>query len=303
LVAVAQAQPKTHIRDKLYFANGQPATGRLTITWPAFTSNGQTVAAGKMFVNVSGGVLDLSLYANDTAIPSGTSYAVQYSYTTGGQSLEYWIVPTTTATVTVAAIRTTTVPTPNLQITPGQIGQGGAYADQCLVWTGTAWQPSSCAAGESNAGELQGRNISSSAPSGGMVLTWNATTVQWEPQASNPVITGDVSKAAGSSAATVVALQGQAVASTTPVVGQMMQWSGAQWQPVVVRYGFSFSAQTTVTVPGATHNMGTADLLVTCYDTSTPPQIVEPDSIQINPTAFDVTINFTIPQSGRCVLR
>jgi hypothetical protein len=85
----------------------------------------------------------------------------------------------------------------------------------------------------------------------------------------------------------------------------MMRFSASagQWQTVTVRYTASFTSQTSVVVPGATHNLGTADLTVTCYSADTPPVILEPDGWITDPTSFDTTIQFPIPESGRCVLR
>jgi hypothetical protein len=95
------------------------------------------------------------------------------------------------------------------------------------------------------------------------------------------------------------------VPATAPADGQMMRFSASagQWQTVTVRYTASFTSQTSVVVPGATHNLGTADLTVTCYSADTPPVIMEPDGWITDPASFDTTIKFPIPESGRCVLR
>jgi hypothetical protein len=68
-------------------------------------------------------------------------------------------------------------------------------------------------------------------------------------------------------------------------------------------YAVTFVAQTQVIVPGAQHQLETPDIIVTCYTADTPPQVVEADSITIDPNSFDVTINFAVAQSGKCVLR
>jgi len=95
------------------------------------------------------------------------------------------------------------------------------------------------------------------------------------------------------------------VPATPPSDGQMMRYSASamQWQPVAVRYTAAFTGQTSVVVPGTTHQLGTADLTVTCYSADTPPVIMEPDGWITDPTSFDTTIKFPIPESGRCVLR
>jgi hypothetical protein len=107
------------------------------------------------------------------------------------------------------------------------------------------------------------------------------------------------------SSATVVQIQGKPVAATAPADGQTMRWSASAgaWQPAQTRYTASFTSQTSITVTGATHKLGTADLTVTCYSADTPPNIIEPSAWASNATTFDVTISFAASHSGRCVLR
>lgn len=120
---------------------------------------------------------------------------------------------------------------------------------------------------------LQGRDLSAAAPSDGHTLIWNALASSWQPQAVTtpplspdpagtygsstaiPVVTvnnkgyvtsvstaslnvasnavgGDISGTIG--AATVVALQGNSVASTAPSNGQVLQWGGTTWAPASI---------------------------------------------------------------------
>jgi uncharacterized protein YdbL (DUF1318 family) len=126
----------------------------------------------------------------------------------------------------------------------------------------------------------------------------------------NQPIGGDVSGTLG--AITVAALQNRTVASTAPVNGQALVWnsSSSQWQPQNVAagggtggaYSSSFTSQTTVIILGSMHQLGTANLLVGCYDTSVPAVGVQPNTVSVHPTLFDVTITFASAQSGRCVV-
>ncbi len=70
----------------------------------------------------------------------------------------------------------------------------------------------------------------------------------------------------------------------------------------LANFAMPFTSATTVTVPGSTHQLGTAKLFVEVYDTETPAVLVEPNEIQINPTTYDVTVSFASPQSGTLVL-
>ena len=71
----------------------------------------------------------------------------------------------------------------------------------------------------------------------------------------------------------------------------------------IPRYAFGFTGETEVVITGATHQLGTADLTLQCFDGSTPRQAIEPDTWTVDANSFDVTIYFAEPQDGRCVLR
>jgi hypothetical protein len=55
-------------------------------------------------------------------------------------------------------------------------------------------------------------------------------------------------------------------------------------------------------MPGGAHGLGTADVIVECYDGGTPSRRLEVDSVSVEPTTFDISVTFAIPQSGRCVV-
>ncbi|MCU1307076.1 MAG: putative autotransporter protein [Acidobacteriaceae bacterium] len=108
----ASGPTMTTISDVVYRANGQPATGTVVITWPAFTtSDNKAVAAGELSTAIGpSGVLTLSLAPNESATPSGTYYKVVYKLSDGMTSTEYWVVPLASPT-TIGAIRASVVPT------------------------------------------------------------------------------------------------------------------------------------------------------------------------------------------------
>lgn len=67
-------------------------------------------------------------------------------------------------------------------------------------------------------------------------------------------------------------------------------------------YGMPFSGQQVVSIAGAVHGMGTANLVVECYDAGAPARRIEPDAVEVNGSTYDVTISFSVPQSGWCVV-
>jgi hypothetical protein len=111
--------------------------------------------------------------------------------------------------------------------------QSGDYAFSQLSGTATAAQLP--AAGGDLSGTLasatvkglQGRTVSSTAPSSGQVLTWNGST--WVPAAVAGSVGGDLSGTIAS--ATVAGIQGKAVSSTAPSSGQVLSFNGTQWAP------------------------------------------------------------------------
>jgi hypothetical protein len=69
------------------------------------------------------------------------------------------------------------------------------------------------------------------------------------------------------------------------------------------KYSASFTGQTTLTVTGATHGLGRADVNVIVWDNSSPRHIVQPADVTINSSTFDVVVTFTVSQSGTIVIQ
>ncbi len=69
------------------------------------------------------------------------------------------------------------------------------------------------------------------------------------------------------------------------------------------RYVETFTAQTTVTVTGTTHGLGTPYVDVECFDDSSPRERVEPDLVTVADSTHDVVITFFSAETGRCVLQ
>jgi hypothetical protein len=63
-----------------------------------------------------------------------------------------------------------------------------------------------------------------------------------------------------------------------------------------------FTSQTSISIPGSTHGLGTSNLLVQCYDNSTPANLVEPSLITVDPNSYNVTVTFATVETGSCVI-
>lgn len=68
------------------------------------------------------------------------------------------------------------------------------------------------------------------------------------------------------------------------------------------RYSTTFTSQTSVTVLGATHGLGIAALLYQLYDAATPRRMIEPNSLTVDQSTYDVVVTFNVPQSGTLLL-
>ena len=146
---------------------------------------------------------------------------------------------------------------------------------------------------------MEGNGLSVTSSTANEVLSSNGNSIQWL------ALGGDISGAPGG--LTVNRLQGRNLSGTAPTSSQVLQWNAAanQWQPAPAQAGnssYAFAAQVSITIPGTVHQFGTANLVVDCYDNSTPPQRVEPDKIQISPTTYNVTVDFSTAQTGYCVV-
>lgn len=68
------------------------------------------------------------------------------------------------------------------------------------------------------------------------------------------------------------------------------------------RYVASFTSQTTVTITGNTHRVGTNMVDVTCYNNSDPRVRIEPGQITVDDGTNDVVLTFSEAVSGQCTL-
>ena len=94
-MANAQGFSTTTVQGTVYSASGQPGTGTLQLSWPAFTTaNNQAVAAGRKVVTIgSDGFVSVNLAPNVGATPAGLYYTAIYNLSDGTTSTEYWVVP------------------------------------------------------------------------------------------------------------------------------------------------------------------------------------------------------------------
>ncbi len=186
---------------------------------------------------------------------------------------------------------------------------------QILAFNGSAnwWQPMpiggdvSGSPGSLSVIALRGYPIALATPGDGQVMTYSLAARSWEPLSFG----GDISGVPA--AVSVAGLQGRPVSNAAPLNGQVLGWNSSlnTWAPVTAstlggssasNYNLAFLSQTLLAIPGVQHGLGTSNLLVACYDTSLPANLVEPSLVTVDPATYNVTITFGHVQSGRCVL-
>jgi len=94
-IASAQAVSTTTVQGTVYLANGQPTSGTVRVSWPAFTTaSNQAVTADSVTVTIAAdGFMSVNLAPNLGATPAGLYYTAVYHLSDGTTSTEYWVVP------------------------------------------------------------------------------------------------------------------------------------------------------------------------------------------------------------------
>ena len=110
-LARPQSVQTTTVTGTVYAAGGEPVSGTIQISWPAFTTAaGQAIAAGRVNVNIpANGQISVALTPNIGATPAGLYYTAVYHLADGTTSTEYWVVPNSIQT-TVGQVRAKVMP-------------------------------------------------------------------------------------------------------------------------------------------------------------------------------------------------
>jgi hypothetical protein len=81
-----------------------------------------------------------------------------------------------------------------------------------------------------------------------------------------------------------------------------LQGDGSGGGAGVANYETSFSAQTSVTITGATHGFAHRKILIEAYDNSTPRQRIVPSLVTVDSSTFDVVVTFAASTTGLIML-
>src|ERR1700728_593455 len=93
--ARTQAVSTTTVQGTVYLANGNPGSGTLALSWPAFTTAaGQVIAADSTTMTIApDGFVSVNLAPNQGATPAGEYYTAVFYMSDGTVSTQYWVVP------------------------------------------------------------------------------------------------------------------------------------------------------------------------------------------------------------------
>ncbi len=116
LVSISSAHA-TQIEDILRYANGQTASGKVTIAWSSFTtaSTGDLIPSGQISLDIVDGVLSVNLTPHN-------GYLVRYLLSRGAWTSDVWNVPDSTDTLKIADLR------------PIAPTSGGTWDAMTLTW-------------------------------------------------------------------------------------------------------------------------------------------------------------------------
>ena len=134
--ASAQGFSTTTVQGTVYLANGQPGSGVLQLSWPAFTTaSNQAVAAGRTNVQIGAdGYVSVNLAANLGSTPAGLYYTAVYHLSDGTTSTEYWVVPAA-AQASLSQVRAQVMPAAQAvqAVSKGYVDQSIAELTQSLL--------------------------------------------------------------------------------------------------------------------------------------------------------------------------
>ena len=127
--AWAQGVSTTTVQGTVYLANGQPGSGTVSISWPAFTTAaGQAVVADTTTVTIAAdGFVSLNLAPNLGSTPAGEYYTAVFYMSDGTVNTQYWVVPAAPQ-ATLAQVQAQVMPAAQAVQTVSK-----AYVDQAIT--------------------------------------------------------------------------------------------------------------------------------------------------------------------------
>jgi hypothetical protein len=184
---------------------------------------------------------------------------------------------------------------------------------QVLTWNGTQWAPQNQTGGVTSVFGRAGVITAQTGDYTAAQVTNAADTTNFNSYAAGatqtflPSVNGAGIQIAPGPLPSIAAAGDLAVDSADS--NRLKVYNGSLWVILTPNITFPpanyvtfFTSQTSISVPGSIHALGTSNLLVQCYDSATPSNLVEPSLITVDPNSYNVTVVFATAETGRCVI-
>jgi hypothetical protein len=184
---------------------------------------------------------------------------------------------------------------------------------QVLTWNGTQWAPQNQTGGVTSVFGRAGVITAQTGDYTAAQVTNAADTTNFNSYAAGatqtflPSVNGAGIQIAPGPLPSIAAAGDLAVDSADS--NRLKVYNGSLWVILTPNITFPpanyvtfFTSQTSISVPGSAHGLGTSNLLVQCYDSATPANLVEPSLITVDPNSYNVTVVFAAAETGRCVI-
>ncbi len=191
------------------------------------------------------------------------------------------------------------------------ISSAAPTTGQVLTWSGTQWAPQNSTGGVPT---VFGRTGAVLAQTGDYTASQVTNSVDFTQSNSYSAGARQTFNASASSVGLQVApgplpdaaLVGD-IAVDSADSNRVKAYDGTNWvalNPIIPpgNYTAFFTATPIVSIAGTTHQLATGNLIVQCYDSASPSNVIEPSQISIDPVLFNVTVTFATAQTGHCVL-
>lgn len=328
MVATVQGQPTTvTVTDTLYGSDGSLLRGTVNIRLNATCAAPPTpnlIPAGyaNQITVGSDGIFTAVLVPNDTCTPK-SSYYVTYDLVNSSGSpqrryTETWYVAASPSTTTISAVRTAIIPASVTTISFTQL-IGGTLGDMLYGTTdGSFARLPGNTAGSRRYLTQTGTGTASAAPAWTALITGSVAVNDClkASDAYTIVSAGAPCGAGGGGGATtlidltdVTAIRGNSTVVQMATAASVAENDCAKFDAngnlvsagtgcttSSPNHNTAFTSQTSVTV---THNLGTLNVVPTCYDGSD--REIEPHTVTVS-SINAVTVTFLAAQTGRCVV-
>jgi len=274
-----------------------PSTGQL-LGWDGTQWSPQTVTLTNSVASIFGRIGAVTAQTGDYNFAQIGGSAASSQLPQAGGDLSGAITSATVAKIQTRAVASTAPAT-------GQV----------LVWSGTQWAPQNQTGGGGVA-SVFGRSGAVTAQAGDYAaaqITNAADTTNFNSYSAGarqtflPSVNAAGIQIAPGPLPAVASAGDLAVDSADS--NRLKVYNGSSWvilNPNITfppgNYVTFFTSQTSISVLGITHGLGSSNLLVQCYDNATPANLVEPSLISVDPNSYNVTVVFAAAETGRCVI-